>query len=94
MQIFYKLIILFIMLALGWLLPSLIINLLLKANMLGAEFSSDNLKSMVEKIALIWIGTGALGIISLFIKQKWRYILLLSPLLAPSAFVIIFALNQ
>jgi len=92
MQMLYKIIILITLAALGWLLYPLMINLLIKINIMDTSFASDNLQRMTQNVVFVWILGTLLGIISLFIKQKWRYVLLAFTVAAPSLYGLIFVL--
>lgn len=92
MQMLYKIIILITLAALGWLLYPFMINLLIKMNAMDVDFASDNLQRMTQNVVFVWILGTILGIISLFIKQKWRYGLLTCTVLAPSLYGLVFVL--
>ena len=93
MQIFYKILILGIVSLLGWLMLPLMINILILLEIIQAEAMEQNfVTEMTQKAVFIWLVGIVLGIVSLFIKQKWRYILLACPLIGPSLFAIIYSL--
>ncbi len=95
MQIALKIVILITLSLLGGIFYALTANFLIMGNMIPTDSASGNFGyDMTSKTVFIWLVSVMLGIVSLFIKQKWRYILLLCPLLAPSAFAFLFALNQ
>ena len=94
MQMLLKIIILITIALLGGLLFSVAVNVMVMTNIVNV----DNVKGtfgyeMTSKAVLIWGGSVVLGIISLFIKEKWRYILLLSPIYAPIIFALLYALS-
>ncbi len=95
MHIFLKIIILITLSLLGGLAYALTTNFLILANIVPFESVGENFGyEMTSKAVFVWIIAVILGITSLFIKQKWRYVLLLCPLVAPSIFALLFSLSQ
>ena len=82
MQILLRIIVLLTIALLGGLCFSLAVNVIVMMGIVDV----DNVKGgfgyeMTSKAVMVWIGSVMLGIISLFLQQKWRYVLLLSPLI-------------
>lgn len=50
--------------------------------------------TLTMQAAFVWMGAVTAGVISIFIKDDWRYILLFSPVYAPPLFAIIHTLMQ
>lgn len=71
----------------------------LTANILIATGAMQNVSApesfgavMTFKATIVWMVCVLVGIGSLFIKQKWRYVLTLAPLYMPSLFAVIYTL--
>lgn len=95
MQVFFKIIVLITVSLLGGLLYSFSANILIMTNILPTESVSSNFGyEMTSKAVLVWGISVILGIISLFIKEKWRYFLLLCPLITPSLFALLYSLSH
>lgn len=95
MQMLFKIIILITLALLGGVLYSFSANILIMTNILPTETVSSNFGyEMTSKAVLVWIVSVVLGIISLFIKEKWRYFLLLCPLVTPSLFALLYSLSH
>lgn len=95
MQNLFRFVVLIIIGLLGGLLFSFSVNIMIMTDILDV----DNVRGgfgyeMTSKAVFVWVTAFVLGIISLFIKEKWRYILLLSPLYAPTVFALLYALSQ
>lgn len=86
----------FIVIALiGFSLVPLMANLLTLLNIIDVEKIPDGFgNAMITRATYIWLGSVGLAIFSLFIVAKWRYILKLAPLYAPTIFIIIYAFSQ
>ncbi len=94
MQMLFKIIILITLSLLGGLLYSFSANILIITNLLPAETVSSNFGyEMTSKAVFVWIVSVILGVISLFIEKKWRYFLLLCPLILPSLFALLYSLS-
>ena len=79
---------------LGGIFFSVTVNVLIATGVIGsvetsASFGSD----MTQKAVMVWLMCVIAGFGSLFIKQKWRYVITLAPLYLPSIFTIVYALN-
>ena len=95
MQMAFKIIVLITLSLLGGLVYSLTANIFVMANMIPADTASNNFGyEMTQKAVFVWMGAIALGVVSLFIKKKWRYILLFCPLIAPSLFAFLYTLSS
>jgi hypothetical protein len=93
MQIFLRFIVLITLSLLGALLFALSINLMIATRIIDTTIVYSGFGNDVTYNAvLVWVVCNILGIISVFIEQKWRYALLLSPLLAPSLYGFAYAL--
>lgn len=99
MQMLFRIIVLVTIIVLGWLLGLFIVNVLIKigmtkAELAGSELTGQDLETISKYIIFAWlVGIGS-GIISLFMHNKWRYVLLLGPLLVPTLSSFIIILNQ
>ena len=95
MQMLLKILILITISLLGGLTFSIAVNIMIMTNIVDADTVQGGFGYlMTSKAVFIWILSVILGIISLFIKQKWRYFLLFSPLYAPIIFALLYALSQ
>ncbi len=89
-----KFIVLISLTLLGGLLFALTINLLIMSQAIPSEsLNADFGREITHKAIYVWLGSIILGIVSIFIKQKWRYVLLISPLILPSLFAFIYSLS-
>lgn len=94
MQILFRLIILVTLSLLGGLAYAFSANLLIMANAIPTDEITNNFGyTMTQRAVFVWIVAVLLGIISIFIQQKWRYILLLCPLVAPSLFALLYTVS-
>lgn len=95
MQILLKILILITISLLGGLVFALAVNVMIMTNIVDADSVQGGFGYlMTSKAVFIWIVSVVLGIVSLFIKQKWRYFLLFSPLYAPILFALLYTLSQ
>lgn len=95
MQMLYKILVLILLAAAGFLLVPIIVNLMIKVDMLNAEIIPQGfMQDMLTKSTFVWMGACVIGGISLFIQKSWRITLLLCPLVLPSAFILIYPLIQ
>lgn len=70
-------------------------NALIFAGAIPQELMNKAYGTMITtRAAFIWMGAVAAGFISIFIKDEWRYILLFSPIYAPSLYAIAHTLMQ
>jgi hypothetical protein len=76
-----------------FLVTPLTVNLLLMAGVLENS-TSDFINRMMNLSTYIWLGSIIPAIASIFVKQKWRLVLLLCPVILPTVFLIIFATTQ
>lgn len=94
MQIFLRFIVLITLALLGGLLYALSTNIFIMAGLLPTENLDGNVGfDMTQRATFVWIGATFLGLISIFIKEKWRYGLLILPLIAPSLFALLYSLS-
>ncbi len=49
-------------------------------------------RALTYRTSFVYMAAIVAGILSLFIRDRWRYVLLLSPIYAPSLFAIVFTL--
>jgi hypothetical protein len=94
MQLFLRIIILITLSLLGGLIFSFAVNLMVITGIVNV----DNVRSgfgyeMTEKAVFVWIASVIIGIISIFMKSRWRCLLLLCPLFAPSVFAFLYAFS-
>lgn len=95
MHTLYKILVLILLAAAGFILIPLMVNLIIWAGMLNSETVPEGfLKDMIQKSSFVWLGSIAIGIISLFIEQKWRIIFLLCPLILPPLFTFFYTIMQ
>ena len=79
---------------LGGLLVPMVVSLVIFSGVIDSESVSTGFgQTMMQKTVFIWLACIVVGFGSLFIKNKWRYVLTLSPLYMPSLFVIIYSLS-
>lgn len=57
----------------------------------GAEGFGTHL---IQRVIYVLCGCGLLGMLGLFIKERWGLVLLLSPFYAPSLYAIAYTLSQ
>lgn len=94
MQILFRIFVLAIISLLGGLLYSLSVNVLIMTHVFPTEEVGNNFGyEMTSKAVLVWFAAIIIGFVSVFIEQKWRYLLLACPLLAPSIFALIYSLS-
>lgn len=94
MQILYRMIVLLTLSLLGGLAYAFCANLLIMLNAIPTEEATNNFGYiMTQRAVFVWIGAVVLGLISVFIEKKWRYVLLLCPLIAPSLFALLYTLS-
>lgn len=87
-----KILLLIIFSLLGGILFSITTNILIATNIINIDNISNSFGSeMTNKAVIIWIICVIAGFGSLFIKQKWRYIITLAPLYLPSIFTIVYS---
>jgi hypothetical protein len=95
MLLLRRIIVLVTIALLGWMLCLLAFHLMIITNIINTKTTGDGFGyEMTSKAVMVWIASVVLGIISLFIQQKWRYILLLAPIYAPVCFAFIYALSS
>lgn len=101
MQILYKILVLLLLIATGFILVPLIINLMIWADFINTKTVPNGyLSNMIEKSSIVWIGGIILGIVSMFFNQNGKYqkklcaTLLFCPLALPSIFIVIYTLVQ
>lgn len=93
MKILFKLIWLVVIAGLGGLAYALCANILVMSNVLNADAVSTSFGvEMTNKAVMVWIVCVLLALGACFMQSKLRYILLLSPLYAPSLFAVIYTL--
>ena len=94
MKRFVKLLILIFIILVGYFAFLLTANFLIMGDLIPAQDQAENFGyTMIQNSLLFWTGCIALGIVSIFIEKKWRYILTLSPLYGPSLFALIYTLT-
>ena len=94
MDWFIKILSLIIFSLLGGILFSTTVNILIAMGAMdGLDTSVSFGADMTQKAVIVWLICVLAGFGSLFIKQKWRYVITLAPLYLPSLFTIIYALN-
>lgn len=93
MQILFRLLLLIVFSGLGFILVPLMVNLLIYFNLIDSDaVPADFLQIILSKSTYVWMGAVAVGIIGLFIEQKWRIALMLCPLIIPSLFAFLYPL--
>lgn len=93
MKTLFKLLWLVLIAGLGGLAYALTANVLVLSGLLQADSVSTSFGvEMTHKAVLVWIACVAVGLAASFMRSKLRYILLLSPLYAPSLFALIYTL--
>jgi len=79
----------------GWLLIPILFHLMMKIGMINAELAPEGFaNNMMQNTIFVWLGSMVLGIISIFIQQNWRIILLLCPIILPAIFSILYTAIQ
>ena len=79
----------------GWLLIPILFHLMIKIGLINAELAPEGFaNTMVQKTIFVWLGSMVLGIISIFIQQNWRVILLLCPIILPAIFSVLYIAIQ
>jgi len=80
---------------LGGVIIPFLFHIMIKLNLLNAQSAPDGFATLlIQNAVYVWLGAVLLGLISIFIHQKWRIILLLCPLILPSIFTIFYILTQ
>ncbi len=91
----FRILVLLVIAAAGFISVAFTINLLIYFGILNVENAPNNfLQTMALKATYVWMGAMVLGVISLFIRQKWRITLLLCPLILPALFTIVYTITQ
>lgn len=95
MNILLRLLWVIIIAGLGGIFYAIVANALVVSGIL----SGDNIATsfgyqMTQKAVLLWLACVPLAVWAVFMQTKLRYILLLSPLYAPSLFAILYALTR
>lgn len=76
-------------------LVPLTINLMIWSGLLNSETVPPNfLNNLITQTSYVWVGSILAGIVSLFIKEKWRIALLICPLILPALFTVIYTITQ
>jgi|GEM_PF-4629288 len=89
----FKVVVLIISIAAGWILFPFIANLLIYMGLYPENAMDTNFgPEMIQKAVFIWFGSTIISIAYLFVKTNIRYFFLLLPVFAPSLFGIIYAL--
>ena len=93
MKILFRLIWLVLIAGLGGLAYALCANILVLSGILQADSVATSFGvDMTNKAVMVWIVCVLLALAASFMQSKLRYILLLSPLYAPSLFAVIYTL--
>jgi len=93
-NILFKLLLLIIASAAGWLLYALSANLLIYADAFSETALSNNIGvDMTQKAIKIWVVSVILGSGSVFVRSNFKYFLLIVPLVTPSLFALFYTLN-
>jgi hypothetical protein len=94
MDLVYRITVIIVLALLAGPLYALTINILIMGGAIDGSVISYNLgEDLSSKAALVWMGSLPFGVISLFVKNKWGKLLSAFPLIAPSIFSILYALN-
>lgn len=93
MNIAFRVLVFFLVIGIGGLAYALSVNLLMMSGLLqtdqvAASFGTE----MTRKAVFIWIVCTGAAVWASFMQRRWRYILLLSPIYAPSGFAILYVL--
>ncbi len=81
--------------ALGFILYAIVTNILVMAGLTPSGDGSEGFgKDMTHKAMIVFMASLPIGLISLFIKDNWRWVPYLSPLYAPSLFAIVHTLTH
>jgi len=95
MTYLYKILVLIVLSALGVLCVPWAIHLMIAANLIdSAAVPPGFLENVVSKAVNVWFGAVLVGVVSLFIQQNWRIVLVLCPLILPPIFTLIYAISQ
>ena len=95
MDILYKILVLILISVAGLLILPFMPHLLIILNVIDTQNIAPNyLEDSFTKTSFVWMGSVLIGMISLFIQQKWRIILLLCPLAIPAIFFIAYTIMQ
>lgn len=93
MNIVFKGLIFLLIIGVGGLVYALSVNILVMSNLLQTEiFGAAFGVEMTRKAVFVWIVCTALALWASFMRRRWRYILLLSPIYAPSLFALTYVL--
>ena len=94
MKILFRLLILTILALLGGLVFSFSVNVLIMANMIPTDSLSGAFGfEVTQRATFICMGCVALALISIFTDAKWRYFLLILPILMPSLYALLYAIS-
>jgi len=86
---------LIILTLLGGMLWALIVNLLLMADLMPTDDVSSGFgQILTHQSMLVYMGSIIIGIIGIFIRDTWRWVLYLCPLYAASVFAVIHTVTQ
>lgn len=92
MNFIYRFLLLFVLALLAGPLYAITINALIAFEVFQVTENSPNLGAEItRKSVFVWMGSLVVGLIGLFSSQKISYFLYSIPLLAPSAFAILYA---
>ena len=95
MNYLYRILSLVIVSLIGWLLIPILFHLMIKFGLINAELAPEGFaNAMMGKTVLVWLGSIALGIASIFIQAKWRIGLLLCPIVFPALFAVLYTITQ
>lgn len=95
MEWIIKILSLVVIALIGFTLVSVNLNLMTVFNVIDVDAVDSSFgNTIINRAVIVWQVSVLIALGSLFIKQKWRYILTLLPIYAPSLFALIFALSQ
>jgi len=95
MDMLFKILVLIVVAAGGFILVPFMVNIMIKIDLLDSTKTPEGfLEDIMRLSTYIWMGSTAPAVISLFIKQSWRTALLLCPLILPSLFLVIYTIIQ
>ncbi len=93
-DIAFRIMTLILSIATGWILFPFIANLLIYMGLYPVDSIETNFGPiLIQKVVTVWFITALVSTAFLFLKTNIRYFFLLLPIIAPSAFGIIYTLT-
>lgn len=91
--ILIRLAVLIVVIAAGSGLYAVTINILIAAGIMPDQLNGAGFAyALTMQASFVMMGSALAGLVSIFIRQNWRYALLLAPVYAPTIFAVIFTI--